>query len=119
MMASSTSKGYFMSPSTSPGESTKVTRLKRFCRDVHTSVPRYSDTPGGQRGAAGVNTPGDRGRPPGRSSPRSRRRGRLADEGRRITFELLQRFEVWVEMQGGVPLERKETQSRVVCKTLA
>lgn len=35
-----------MSPSTSPGESTKVTRLKRFCLDVQISVLKYSETPG-------------------------------------------------------------------------
>lgn len=41
----STSKGYFISPSTRPGVSTKVTKLKRFCREVQISVPRYSETP--------------------------------------------------------------------------
>lgn len=49
-MTSSTSKGYFMSPSTSPGESTKVTRLKRFCLDVQISVLKYSETPGDESG---------------------------------------------------------------------
>jgi hypothetical protein len=48
MMAWSTSKGYFMSPSTRPGESTNVTKLKRFCLEVQISVPRYSDTPTGR-----------------------------------------------------------------------
>ena len=80
MIASSTSKGYFMSPSTSPGESTKVTRLKRFCRDVHTSVPRYSDTPGDQRDAAGVNTMGNGRRPSGRTSLRSHSSEKLAEK---------------------------------------
>lgn len=44
-----TSKGYFMSPSTSPGLSTKVTRLNFFWRDVEISVQRYSETPAGER----------------------------------------------------------------------
>lgn len=47
-ITSSTSKGYFMSPSTNPGESTKVTRLNRFCLDVQISVLKYSETPGGK-----------------------------------------------------------------------
>lgn len=47
-ITSSTSKGYFMSPSTNPGESTKVTRLNRFCLDVQISVLKYSETPGGE-----------------------------------------------------------------------
>lgn len=46
-MTSSTSKGYFISPSTNPGESTNVTRLNLFCLDVQISVLRYSETPGG------------------------------------------------------------------------
>lgn len=44
-MAWSTSKGYFMSPSTKPGVSTKVTRLNFFCLEVLISVFRYSTTP--------------------------------------------------------------------------
>lgn len=39
-MASFTSKGYFMSPSTRPGVSTNVTRLNFFCLDVEISVVR-------------------------------------------------------------------------------
>ena len=39
-MASLTSNGYFMSPSTRPGVSTKVTRLNFFCFDVEISVWR-------------------------------------------------------------------------------
>ena len=35
---SSTSNAYFMSPSTRPGVSTKVTRLNFFCFDVEISV---------------------------------------------------------------------------------
>lgn len=45
-MTSSTSKGYFISPSTNPGESTNVTRLNLFCLDVQISVLKYSETPG-------------------------------------------------------------------------
>ena len=37
-IASLTSNGYFMSPSTRPGVSTKVTRLNFFCFDVEISV---------------------------------------------------------------------------------
>lgn len=37
-----------MSPSTNPGESTKVTRLNRFCLDVQISVLKYSETPAGE-----------------------------------------------------------------------
>lgn len=44
-ITSSTSKGYFISPSTNPGESTNVTRLNRFCLDVQISVHKYSETP--------------------------------------------------------------------------
>ena len=35
---SSTSNAYFISPSTSPGVSTKVTKLNFFCFDVEISV---------------------------------------------------------------------------------
>ncbi|GFS02467.1 hypothetical protein ElyMa_001124100 [Elysia marginata] len=39
-MAWFTSNGYFMSPSTRPGVSMKVTRLNFFCLEVDTSVTR-------------------------------------------------------------------------------
>lgn len=48
-ITSSTSKGYFISPSTNPGESTNVTRLNRFCLDVQISVHKYSETPRNER----------------------------------------------------------------------
>ena len=40
VIVSSTSKGYFMSPSTKPGVSMNVTKLNLFCFDVEISVVR-------------------------------------------------------------------------------
>lgn len=45
MIASLTSNGYCISPSTSPGVSTNVTKLNFFCFEVEISVERKSNTP--------------------------------------------------------------------------
>jgi len=44
-MASLTLNGYCISPSTSPGVSTNVTKLNFFCFEVEISVERKSTTP--------------------------------------------------------------------------
>lgn len=86
-----------MSPSTSPGESTKVTRLKRFCLDVQISVLKYSETPGDETAEVVF----------------------FSGQGQEqnvtyctkccfpkwlLTFEMLQRLKVRIQVKRGVPL---------------
>lgn len=135
-MTSSTSKGYFISPSTNPGESTNVTRLNRFCRDVQISVLRYSETPRNENTA-------DDGRLFGTAPTQTTEEitlkayrltqscgvlfiyylkhpvslwwinvHRVAQRGivvqaENLTFEVLQWLEVWIEMKGGISLKKR------------
>lgn len=101
-IAWSTSKGYFISPSTRPGLSTNVTKLKRFCREVQISVPRYSDSPEIERKLhfrqkfmhiCNVNL--------NAFSPAFNTLSKIQQQ----TFKVLQWFEVWIKMECCISLK--------------